>query len=155
MLDPELIPLETPEELPVDALIEELLPIPDAETQQDLVSTVLSEHNAAVTDRADWEKNLAVWEDQYLGNLPEKTEPWVGCANFNVPLTMLGVETLKPRLIEAILGSDPIVYAIPTEGATEKTAERTERFLNWQLRNDMEGLEGDRKSVVQGKRGDL
>ena len=138
MLDPELIPLETPEELPVDALIEELLPIPDAETQQDLVSTVLSEHNAAVTDRADWEKNLAVWEDQYLGNLPEKTEPWVGCANFNVPLTMLGVETLKPRLIEAILGSDPIVYAIPTEGATEKRAATTQLFLNWQARTELQ-----------------
>lgn len=139
MPEPEhdLIPIETPEELPVDELVEALLPVPDAETQQDLVSTILSDHNAAILDRQDWEKNLEVWENQYLGLLPEKTEPWVGCANFNVPLTMLGVETLKPRLIESVLGSDPYVYAIPTEGAFEKRADTTQLFLNWQVRTEL------------------
>ena len=137
MADPEIIPLEVPEELPVDELIEELLPIPDEETQQELVTLILSDHDAAILDRADWEKNLSVWEDQYLGNLPEKTDPWVGCANFNVPLTMLGVETLKPRLVESVLGSDPIVYAIPTEGAVEKRADTTQLFLNWQVRTEL------------------
>src|SRR6185369_3425240 len=103
----------TPPESPADELMDELLPVPDQETQDYLWSTVMSDHDSAIVDRQDWESKIVQWEDQYLGNLPDKTVPWVGCSNFNVPLTMLGIETLKPRLVESVLGGEPVVYAIP------------------------------------------
>ena len=138
-----LIPIEAPaEDTPELDLSRELLPRLNEEDERELAGLILSDYRAAILDRTEWEQNLAAWENQYHGILPTKTEPWEGCANFNVPLTMLGIETLKPRLIESVLGEDPMVRAIPTEATDEETAERTERFLNWQLRNDMEGLEG-------------
>ena len=134
----ETLPIEAPElDAAFDELTLELLPIPDEATQEEIVRDALSDHLAAIQDRADWESGIATDEDQYLGNLPEKTFPYKGCSNLFVPLTMLGVETLKPRLIEAVMGSDPVVYAIPTESADEKRAQTTELFLNWQLRMDL------------------
>lgn len=121
-----------------DELTSELLPRPSEDDQLELYNTTLADYHAAVLDRADWEAQAAEDEEQYLGILPEKSYPWVGCSNFNVPLTMLGIETLKPRLIEAILGSDPIVYAIPTEASDEERTDRTELFLNWQLRTELD-----------------
>jgi hypothetical protein len=137
----ELIPLaepDIPEEQ--DELVQELLPRPSLDDQLDMFNVAMADYDAAILDRADWERGAAEDEEQYLGNLPDKNDPWPGCANFNVPLTMLGIETLKPRLIESILGSDPIVYAIPTEAMDEERSERTELFLNWQIRTEV-GLE--------------
>jgi len=138
-----LLPVETPvEDAPEQELQQDLLPRLSAEDELELATLVLSDYKAAILDRESWEKRLTEWENQYHGILPEKTEPWEGCANFNVPLTMLGVETLKPRLIQSVLGEDPIVRAIPTEHTDEERSERTELFLNWQLRSEIEGLEG-------------
>ena len=138
-----LLPVEAPtKDAPEQDLQRELLPRLSEEDEHELAGIVLSDYRAAILDRAEWEGRLAEWENQYLGVLPEKTEPWEGCANFHVPLTMLGVETLKPRLIQSVMGEDPIVRAIPTENTDEERAERTERFLNWQLRNEIGGLEG-------------
>ena len=141
-MDPELeelAPLEEPD-LPaaVEALRKELLPVPSADDQRDLYDDIMVEYGAAILDRADWETDAAADEEQYLGILPDKTDPWPGCANFNVPLTMLGVETLKPRLVEAVLGGDPLVYAVPTEVMDEARTERTELFLNWQLTTELD-----------------
>jgi hypothetical protein len=135
----ELAPLEEPD-LPAadEALRKELLPVPSADDQRDLYDDIMVEYGAAILDRADWETDAATDEEQYLGVLPDKNDPWPGAANFNVPLTMLGVETLKPRLIESILGGDPLVYAVPTETMDEPRTERTELFLNWQLNTDLD-----------------
>src|SRR3990167_1646934 len=111
-----LIPIEAPaEDTPELDLSRELLPRLNEEDERELAGLILSDYRAAILDRTEWEQNLAAWENQYHGILPTKTEPWEGCANFNVPLTMLGIETLKPRLIESVLGEDPMVRAIPTE----------------------------------------
>ena len=135
----ELIPLETPD-VPSEqeVLTKELLPVPSKDDQLAIYSETISDHDAAILDRADWEADAASDEDQYLGNLPDKNDPWPGCANFNVPLTMLGIETLKPRLIESVLGGDPITYVLPVEGTDEQRAERTELYLNWQLKTELD-----------------
>ena len=134
------IPLAPPEP-PVaqaDTLTQRLLPELDAETARDLARMAVTDFHAAIQDRSAWEDRLARDEDQYFGLLPEKTFPWSGCSNLHVPITMTGVETLKPRLIEAVLGEDPPVLLKATEAADEERQERAEAFLNWQVQTQMD-----------------
>lgn len=134
----DLPPVDAPPDDTRAELVAELVPVPDDETQEDLHNCAVTDYQAALDDRVTWEGRLAIWEEQYYGDLPEKTVPWPGCSNMNVPLTMLGVETLKPRLVEAILGSRPIALAIPTEATDEDRTERVGLFLNWQLETKFE-----------------
>ena len=137
-----LIPVPAPPaDTPEQELDRELLPRLSAEEEVELATLILADYRSAIQDRAEWEKDLGAWERQYLGVLPEKTEPWPGCCNFNIPLTMLGVETLKPRLIQSVIGEVPTIRAIPTEGTDEERAEKTELFLNWQIRTEIPDLD--------------
>jgi len=130
-------PAEAP--LPkADTLTKRLLPELDAETARDLARMVVSDFHAAIQDRSAWEDRLAQDERQYFGLLPDKTYPWVGCSNLHVPITMTGVETLKPRFIEAVLGEDPPVLLKATEAQDEGQQERVEAFLNWQVQTQLD-----------------
>src|SRR3990167_7434363 len=136
--DPELLlPLEPAESSPEDALLDELLPRLSTKDEKELYGYLDTFITDALNDRTEWEKRLAQDEDQYLGILPEKTIPYEGCANFHVPLTMLGIETLKPRLTASVLGSDPAVFAKPMEGSDIERAEITQAFLNWQIETEL------------------
>ena len=134
------IPLAPPEK-PVaeaDTLTQRLLPELDADTARDLARMAVTDYHAAIQDRSDWEARLAADERQYYGILPEKTYPWVGCSNLHVPITMTGVEALKPRLIESVLGEDPPVVTKMTEAQDETLQTRVEAFLNWQVQTQMD-----------------
>ena len=132
------LPVEGPENPEDYELRDDLLRVLDEETEKELAAIIESDHRDALSDRQEWEERLRQDEEQYLGILPSKDFPWVGCANFNVPLTMLGVETLKPRLVESVWGSDPPLYVIPIEGADEERRDRVDLFLNWQIRTELD-----------------
>jgi hypothetical protein len=129
-----------PEELsaPRAEMLRELLPTIPEDRQREVFLEALSEHQNALMDREAWESRLAEWERQYFGELPEKNFPWAGAANFNVPLTMVGVETMKPRLAESILGEKDPILLRPTESADDDKRDRIELFLNWQLRAELQ-----------------
>ena len=134
------IPLASPDK-PVeqaDTLTKRLLPELSADDARDLARMAVTDFNAAIADRSTWEDRLAEDERQYFGILPEKTFPWLGCSNLHVPITMTGVETLKPRLIESVLGEDPPVLLKGTDAADETRQERAEAFLNWQIQTQMD-----------------
>ena len=134
------IPLASPE-TPVeqaDTLIKRLLPELDADTARDLARMAVTDFHAAIQDRSAWEDRLAQDEQQYFGILPTKTFPWPGCSNLHVPITMTGVEALKPRLIESVLGEDPPIFAKATEAQDEERQARVERFLNWQVQTQLD-----------------
>ena len=134
----EVIPIEAPPKTEADELLEELIPRLDTEDEENLVRTIHSDYLAALLDRQDWETRLVEWDNMYHGRLPRKDFPWPGCSNFNVPLVMLGVETLKPRLTETILGGDPIIIAKPTEALDDKKRDVVELFMNWQIQNELD-----------------
>lgn len=133
----EFVPLESTPPTDADALQQELVPIPSEAIQQLLRGAGDVDYHAALSDRAEWESRLAVWDEQYYGKLPEKSFPWVGASNLNVPLTMLGVETLKPRLVESIFGEDPPILVIPVESTDADLRDRVDLFLNWQIRTQL------------------
>ena len=135
--DVELIAVEGPEPEERDELLDELLPALDATDEEDLRNSVLSEIKDALLDRSDWEDRYAGWDDQYHGRLPDKRFPWVGSSNLHVPLTMLGIETMKPRLVQSILGGDPPIMVATVEQTDEERQERVELYLNWQARTEL------------------
>src|SRR3990167_673705 len=130
--------LQVPEKGPENELERELLPRLSAADEEELAQAIAADITAALQDRQDIEREWAQDERQYLGDLPEKVVPWPGCSNMNVPLTMLGVETLKPRLVESVLGDDQPIRAVPTEITDEDLQDRTETLLNWQALNPHE-----------------
>src|SRR2546426_7479393 len=145
LLDP--IPVEPKPPEPADALDDSLLPkltegtsenISASEEARELAQLIHRTHHEALDDRSSWESRLAEWEDQYYGVMPEKDFPWPGAANFHVPLTMMGVETYKPRLIESVLGNEPPIQVVPIESTDETRRDRVELFLNWQARVEID-----------------
>ena len=116
-----------------DDLRAQLLPRLTAAQEVTLVNRILTDYHADLMDRSEWENRLVEWENAYYGRAPEKTFPWPGAANFHVPLTMMGVETFKPRLVEAILGQSPPLIVVPTTAAGEDRRLKVETVLNWQI----------------------
>lgn len=132
-----LRPVRVPEPLEEEALLRQLLPRFSTERTAELHQDSLRDYTAAIQDREEWESNLKIWDDQYYGNLPQKDFPWEGSSNLHVPLTMLGVETLKPRLIESVLGEFPPVLVQAVEQADEELRSRVELFFNWQIQTEV------------------
>ena len=135
-----LDPVAPAEPLPDGAgeLRKRLLPPLGRQVELDLSSQVFADHANGITDRIEREERWALDDDQYHGILPTKTFPWAGCANFFIPLTPTGVETMKPRLIESVLGDDQPILVRPVEATDEARQDITERFLNWQVMTQLD-----------------
>ena len=126
--------VEAPELGPAQELIRELIPPLDEDDAKALCTQVLEDYHGAIVDRSEWESRMGEWEDAYYNRVEPKTFPWPGSANFHVPLTMMGVETFKPRLIEGVTGEDPPIVVIAVKTATEERRELVEMFLNWRIK---------------------
>jgi hypothetical protein len=132
-----LIPVETPDQDEATELQEELTPRLSDDKSRELASLIISEYHACIQDRSEWESRLAEWESAYYNETVEKTFPWEGACNFHVPITMTSVETLKPRLVDGVLGETPPIIVVPTRGSDEEKKDKVETFLNWQVLNEM------------------
>src|SRR3990172_11416568 len=139
-IDLALVPVEPAEPLPDGAgeLRKRLLPPLERQVELDLAAQVLADHANGLTDRIEREQRWADDDDQYHGILPKKTFPWAGCANFFVPLTPTGVEKMRRRLMESVLGDDQPILVRPVEATDEARQDITERFLNWQVMTQLD-----------------
>src|SRR5689334_13346686 len=131
------VPVVAPEMTEEMALQRELTPRLPEDEERILADRIESDFNAGIQDRADWEERISEWDDAYYGRLPRKEFPWPGCSNFNVPLIMTAVETLKPRLIDGVLGENPPIRVVPTKAADEDRKDKVETVLNWQIQSEM------------------
>ena len=129
---PEPLPVEAPEPDPARELLNDLTPRLDEEEEKELAVTIGTDYESGLADRDEWETRLGEWEDQFYNRVPDKIFPWPGASNFHVPLTMMGVETYKPRLTEAILGQQPPIIVVPSTAAGEGKKDKVETVLNWQ-----------------------
>jgi len=131
-------PVAAPPDDPATKLQRKLTPRLDPDDEAALADRVLTDFNQAIQDRAEWETRLAEWEDQYYNRTPdEKMFPWPGASNFHVPITMMHVETYKPRLVEAVMGEKDPVIVIATTQAGEERKQKVETVLNWQIKSKM------------------
>jgi hypothetical protein len=118
-------------------LYDELTPRLSEDDERDLSNQIMVEYHACLQDRSEWESRLAEWESAYYNETVEKDFPWQGACDFHVPFTMTSVETLKPRLVEGVLGQTPPVIVVPTRGSDDERKDKVETFLNWQILNEM------------------
>jgi hypothetical protein len=135
------IPVEAPEPGTITELQRALTPRLSEEDERTLADRILTDYYNALSDRREWEARLVEWEDAYYNRTRPKTFPWPGASNFHVPLTMSGVETYKPRLVEAVLGQQPPIIVVPTTAASEDRKTKVETVLNWQVQSKLK-LEG-------------
>jgi hypothetical protein len=136
---PTVIAVEAPpaEEQPRLRLTDKLHDVPEFDLA-DHASEVHRDYLDALSDRLEWEDKLDQGYRRYLNETTPKDFPWEGAANFHPPVTMTDVETLKPRLIEAIVGQEPKVLVIPVGPEDDDKAELTELFLNWQVDTELD-----------------
>lgn len=134
----ELFPVEAPDMTEEMELQNELTPRLSEDDERDLAEKIEHDFNSAISDRAEWETRLSEWEDAYFNRVGEKNWPWPGCSNFNVPLTMTSIETLKPRLVDGVLGQNPPIIVVPTKAADEDRKDKVETVLNWQVLSEMD-----------------
>src|SRR6185436_11607964 len=97
------IPVPQAEIAPEQTLQRSIAPRLNEEEEQVLAERIHSDFLGAIQDRLEWESRLSEWDDAYYSRVPDKTFPWPGCSNFHVPITMMGVETFKPRLVDGVL----------------------------------------------------
>lgn len=122
---------------PASALQRELTPRPSPQDEEEIFYRVVTDNQSAIEDRSEWETRLVEWEDAYYGRVGTKNFPWPGASNFHVPITMMGVESMKPRLVESILGQRPPIIVVPTTAAGEDRKVTVETVLNWQVQSQM------------------
>ena len=96
-----------------------------------------------VTSRLDLATNYRFsnydgrWDDyhkQYRSviNEDEKVLPYM--AQLFIPYSFTAVETVIPRIVEAVFSSDPIVAVKPTVDGDIENAKTNETLINWQLK---------------------
>lgn len=89
-------------------------------------------------DRHDWLLDQPRWLRAYQGRVESKDVPWTGASNLNVPVTPTVVDALHPRLMAGLLNPDPVVGLKPREPSDADRAQKTERFLDWAVREDID-----------------
>lgn len=135
------LPVETApaEEKPRQRLTDKLHDVPafDEAAKDAYARRVVTDYEGSIGDRQEWQEQLDQGYQRYLNVTQEKNFPWPNAANFHPPVTMTDVETLKPRLIEAIVGQDPTVLVLPVGAEDTERAFKTEQFLNWQIQTEL------------------
>jgi hypothetical protein len=87
-------------------------------------------------DRDQWLADLPRWIKAYQGRIEDKNVPWEGASNLFVPLTATHVDAIHPRQMAALFQPTPIVSFAAQEPDDDERAKKTERFLDWAVRED-------------------
>ena len=126
-------PQTTPK--PIDPNIATRLP---EEKLKEIGAKVVKDYDADISSRSEWEKSAATWLKLFAGYRDPKTFPWTDCSNIHIPLTGIACLQFQARAYEALLPSKEIAKCYSTDGKTVDSATRSQRYLNWQLYEDME-----------------
>ncbi len=113
-----------------------------------LGSLVVNNYDADINSRYEWSRRASNYFKLFAGYRELKNTPWVGCSNVNVPL--LGISSLQfqARAYDALIPSKEIAKCYATDGKSVDIAERTSKFLNYQLSDEMEEWEEDMDTML-------
>lgn len=76
-------------------------------------------------------EKLAVWDKQYRGIKPEKSDPFVGCSNVAIPRTRIDVDTVAVRLFDVIYGQAKMIMVKALDEAFIPLAPQLEDAIEW------------------------
>ena len=92
--------------------------------------------------RSEADGQRAQWKKLFAGQRDPKNYPWPKASNTHVPLMTVACLQFQARAYEALVGKE-IARCYCKDLAFQKTAERASRYLNYQLRYEMEEWEED------------
>jgi hypothetical protein len=123
------------------------------EKEQRLITRVLDDYELDERDRAWMRDNWVKYIRNYMGMVdPMRCKPWEDAADLNVPMTAIAIDSLYPRIANALFGMDPIVTIKPQEETDVDRSRTVEHFYDWQLSsyiNFEEGLRPEGKKWVR------
>lgn len=107
---------------------------PSAEILRRALQTVRENFEDAKGWRPDLESDWADWYDQYRGILTKRhLNRWQSRSRLFVYETYHDVETILPRIVEGVLGTDPPFEVQPREEQDVASAEKMAGLLRYQL----------------------
>lgn len=109
-----------------------------SEQERAIVKRILEDFHRDLTDRQQWMQNRERFYKKYRGVTDPKDFPWPGCSNLHLPVTMTAVETIHPRLVNALFAVRPYAAVRPREVRDVERARRVEQFLDYALEQEMD-----------------
>lgn len=88
------------------------------------------------TDRTAWENRQDIWQKKRHGIRSPKSHPWVGAANFVIPLIDSDINRLKPAYV-GLIGVTPVVFYEPYGPEDIEPAKKREVLFDWRLRTQV------------------
>ena len=108
---------------------------------------VVCNFNADVESRTEFDKRRALWLKMFAGYREPKDYPWPKAANTHLPFILVACLQFQARAYEALIGKD-IVKCYTRDGQTRDRAKRSENYMNYQLRYEMEDWEEDMDKLL-------
>jgi hypothetical protein len=108
------------------------------EVQDEIVEVLYEAMDDDLSDREEWvAKRVRSLEDWLTSRDGIKDTPWEGASNITPPLIAKAARALHSRIIGSLFNADPLVHVIPVNTKNRDAARVREKFLNWQIRNDI------------------
>jgi hypothetical protein len=122
---------------------ENLKDVNSIKTTPELESFVVDLASQVETERANrsvWESNIDKAINLRYGIRNKKTTPWVGCANFVVPLIDTHINNNKVAYVN-LLNSNPIVTFEPYGSEDVEPARKREVLFDWRMKSKVKFFE--------------
>lgn len=114
----------------------------DEDELKDIGRKVKEEYQADVDSRTEFDKRRAGWKKLFSGFREPKNYPWPNASNTHVPMMTEACLQFQSRAYEALVGRE-IARCYCTDINYADKADRAGKFLNYQLRYQMEEWEED------------
>lgn len=98
--------------------------------------------------RRDWETRRNEWYKLWLMHREPKTEPWPGASNVCLPLIAIACNQFHARSYSAMFSAPGVVKCMPVVGNDVARAEKCEKFMDWQVLNDIPDYEDEKDKLL-------
>ncbi len=92
----------------------------------------------AIKDREAFDELVDRWYNDWRDVKKTKLLPWIGCANWSVPITSTSVDDIIPRINEAIFGLNPPMDVRPLNQTSAQYRDVIKAFMNWDIKTHPE-----------------
>jgi chaperonin GroES len=113
------------------------------ETLKEIGNTVVEDYNTDISSRAVWDERIKKWYCLFSGLVDKKNFPWEDSSNVNIPILSTACLQFQARVYDAIMAAKEVAKCFSTDGQSVDAAKRCQKFMNWQLTEQMEEWEED------------
>jgi hypothetical protein len=115
----------------------------DEDTLKEIGNRVSEDYKTDMASRSLWDDRIKEWYKLFSGATDPKTVPWENSSNVNIPLMSIASLQFQARAYEALLPPKEILKCRAIDGEATDTAKRCQRYMNWQITEQMPEWEED------------